>query len=887
MYLEKLEIQGLKSFAHKNELVFPGMVDQSKRGITAIVGPNGSGKSNVADAVRWALGEQSMKTLRGKKSEDVIFSGSDKKGKLSMAEVSLHLNNEDGQAPIDYSQLVLTRRLYRSGESEYLINNNRVRLSDIQMLLAKAKFGQKTYSVIGQGMVEGFLNTTLAERKEFFDEATGVKQYQIKRDDSLNKLRNSYENLAQAEMLLSEIEPRLNSLTRQVNKLRKRDEIEKELKELQHQYYSYLWHDINGKFREVNDKYLELENTKIEKDKKIASLNEELSQLETESKQENEFQKLQRRLSEVQAEKDSISRRLAKLDAQLENKLEADGHFDLSFLVNKKEELNRQLKEIGDELASLRERWEKEKEKARELEEERKKIESKIEGVNSELEQLGSQDSDINIKDLHQRLEKAVQRLEEVDFSQDVQAVQDQVREIQSELRSLVSEYSALAGQSQESYKSDWQAIHEQLTDLTKKKDELSLGLNENNLRVSSYAERIKLLEERKSELENELSDIEGKLKKQSESFDYGELEKEREQVKQELDQKEKELDDINQEINKANAEEEKKRSRLFSLQKKVQELQVEVNEVNNRLQSLKIDSTRYETKLEDLEAEIREELGTVKDVKENERPEQVDCDKAKGRIGQLKKQLEQIGGIDPAVEQEYTETKERYDFLTGQVNDFGQAVDSLERVIKELDQTIKSQFDKEFKVIAQNFEKYFKILFNGGSAKIVKVMEEEKKEEEGGETAEGGKDVSKKNLSGIDVKRIKFLQKHNATGLAGIEIQATPPGKKIQSINMLSGGERALTAIALICAIISANPSPFVVLDEVDAALDEANSERLAKILDELSHKTQFIVITQNRASIRKANVLYGVTMGDDGISKMLSVKLDEAKRYNANAAN
>jgi len=887
MYLEKLEIQGLKSFAHKNELVFPGMVDQSKRGITAIVGPNGSGKSNVADAVRWALGEQSMKTLRGKKSEDVIFSGSDKKGKLSMAEVSLHLNNEDGQAPIDYSQLVLTRRLYRSGESEYLINNNRVRLSDIQMLLAKAKFGQKTYSVIGQGMVEGFLNTTLAERKEFFDEATGVKQYQIKRDDSLNKLRNSYENLAQAEMLLSEIEPRLNSLTRQVNKLRKRDEIEKELKELQHQYYSYLWHDINGKFREVNDKYLELENTKIEKDKKIASLNEELSQLETESKQENEFQKLQRRLSEVQAEKDSISRRLAKLDAQLENKLEADGHFDLSFLVNKKEELNRQLKEIGDELASLRERWEKEKEKARELEEERKKIESKIEGVNSELEQLGSQDSDINIKDLHQRLEKAVQRLEEVDFSQDVQAVQDQVREIQSELRSLVSEYSALAGQSQESYKSDWQAIHEQLTDLTKKKDELSLGLNENNLRVSSYAERIKLLEERKSELENELSDIEGKLKKQSESFDYGELEKEREQVKQELDQKEKELDDINQEINKANAEEEKKRSRLFSLQKKVQELQVEVNEVNNRLQSLKIDSTRYETKLEDLEAEIREELGTVKDVKENERPEQVDCDKAKGRIGQLKKQLEQIGGIDPAVEQEYTETKERYDFLTGQVNDFGQAVDSLERVIKELDQTIKSQFDKEFKVIAQNFEKYFKILFNGGSAKIVKVMEEEKKEEEGGETAEGGKDVSKKNLSGIDVKRIKFLQKHNATGLAGIEIQATPPGKKIQSINMLSGGERALTAIALICAIISANPSPFVVLDEVDAALDEANSERLAKILDELSHKTQFIVITHNRASMRKANVLYGVTMGDDGISKMLSVKLDEAKRYNANAAN
>ena len=168
MYLEKLEIQGFKSFASKNVLVFPGMIDKSKRGITSIVGPNGSGKSNVADAVRWALGEQSMKTLRGKRSEDVIFSGSDKKGRLGMSEVSLFLNNEKRVAPIDYSQVVITRRLYRNGDSEYMMNNNRARLSDIQMMLARAKFGQKTYSVIGQGMVEGFLNTSLAERKEFF-----------------------------------------------------------------------------------------------------------------------------------------------------------------------------------------------------------------------------------------------------------------------------------------------------------------------------------------------------------------------------------------------------------------------------------------------------------------------------------------------------------------------------------------------------------------------------------------------------------------------------------------------------------------------------------------------------------------------------------------------
>lgn len=268
MYLEKLEIQGFKSFANKNTLIFPGILTGNQRSITSIVGPNGSGKSNIADAIRWALGEQSMKTLRGKKSEDIIFSGSDKKGKLSMAEVSLFLNNEDHKTPIDYSQVILTRRIYRDGESEYLINQVRVRLSDMQILLAKSNFGQKTYSVIGQGIVEGFLNTTLSERKEFFDEATGVKQFQIKRDDSLNKLIRSYENLNQASMLLSEIEPRLKSLTRQVNKLKKRGEIETELKELQKNYYSKIWHEINGKFSDYNKNFLDVERVRLEKEKK-------------------------------------------------------------------------------------------------------------------------------------------------------------------------------------------------------------------------------------------------------------------------------------------------------------------------------------------------------------------------------------------------------------------------------------------------------------------------------------------------------------------------------------------------------------------------------------------------------------------------------------------
>jgi chromosome segregation protein len=377
MYLEKLEIQGFKSFASKNGLVFPGITAGGKRGLTSIVGPNGSGKSNIADAIRWVLGEQSLKTLRGKKSEDVIFSGSDQKNQLSLAEVSLILNNVDKSSLrffdeikiegdeikddtdvdkirefLNTDEIIITRRIYRSGDSEYLINNKRVRLSDIQMLLAKASVGQKTYSVIGQGMVENFLNTNAADRKDFFDEATGVKQFQIKREISLNKLEGSYENLQQVEMLLSEIRPRLKSLTRQVEKLKRRSEIEADLVSNQFNYYNFLYQEANTKLEKANTKFLELEKIKIDRDDKLNKLNEELNLI----RNTNNFQEintLQPKLKELEAEKNQLLRQLAKLQAELEVQLESQGQFDVSWLNNKNSELNSELEKIGTEINSL------------------------------------------------------------------------------------------------------------------------------------------------------------------------------------------------------------------------------------------------------------------------------------------------------------------------------------------------------------------------------------------------------------------------------------------------------------------------------------------------------------------------------------------------------
>jgi len=878
MYLEKLEIQGFKSFANKNQLVFPGMLTAERRGITAVVGPNGSGKSNIADSIRWVLGEQSMKMLRGKKSEDVIFSGSVKLGKLGMAEVSLHLNNEDRKAPIDYSQFVLTRRLYRDGVSEYLINGSRVRLSDVQILLAKAKFGQKTYSVIGQGIVEGFLNTSLAERKEFFDEATGIKQYQLKRDDSLNKLKNTYDNLSQAQMIVLEIEPRLRSLTRQVNKLQRREEIESSLRELQLSYYRQAWHEINDKFSELNGEILEIEKVRLDRDKKLSANLQKLNQLEKLKGPNGNFSDYQVELSRLQNQKESINKQLAKIEAALEIKLEASGNFDLSWLNNKKRELANETKLLDDQISALAASIEEITKNERVLRTERERLAAEIKALNENFIKKNSGSGNDHIKKIDRDLKVLFSKLESAEQEEDPEKVRSILKEIKEDLKKIL-ELSAETGV--ETF--DFQG-QSKLLDLAEQQEKIIIELNRKTADLSIRTEKLKMIEEMRRRLSNELLGVENKLAASEKKGLTADNEEAQAELMNQADEIEKQIAALKNSIAAATQKEAEERAMLFDLQKNIQNFQQELNDLNQKLNDLKISSTRYETRLEDLDAEIRKELGGLKEVQETRVSEAVELGSLSEKIQALKRQLDQIGGIDAEVEKEYQETKERYDFLSSQTSDLENTILSLEKIIEELDLIIKERFDKEFKEISAKFEEYFKILFNGGVAKIIKVMESDLEEEEEDSAtpkgeAEGEKTEKADPQTASTLKKIKFLQKHNATGLAGIEIQATPPGKKIKTVAMLSGGERALTAIALICAIINVNPSPFVVLDEVDAALDESNSERLAKILDDLSHKTQFIVITHNRASMRRANVLYGITMGDDGVSKLLSIKLEEGE--------
>lgn len=1087
MYLEKLEVHGFKSFANKNKLIFSGLVDGQKRGLTAIVGPNGSGKSNVADSIRWALGEQSLKTLRGKKSEDVIFSGSDKKNQLGMAEVSLFLNNseskvtlkklEEGEVENELDQIikncaeiVITRRVYRNGESEYLLNGSRVRLSDIQMLLIKASFGQKTYSVIGQGMVENFLNGSTAERKDFFDEATGVKQFQIKRDSSLNKLEASYGNLQQVDMLLTEIKPRLKSLTRQVEKLKKRSEIETDLKVNQFNYYHVIWHEINKKLETANLKFLELEKVKLDREKKLNKLNDELNKIRN-ADNFQEINELQPQIKDLENQKNQQLKQLAKLQAELEVQLEAQGQFDVSWLNNKSEELKNDLEKIENEINSseknnykqledsLRDELKivdtdidknyirrkqiatQEEEKNyflkqitkldavleanleaqgqfdvswlnnkyeelslmlknnsseieelrlqnnRDLETElRRKLDlvrNKIEELNQELNKIknnlkksspkenSSEEISKVIEEFLKKLDdlknetdlnkiKAVIQLAKNDFKIKIKIFIDgenseqinRIKEIQDELMALTDERQNINNQLNEerlrlssiserlrlledkerqtnreitdikeklakaqvkfdatSIENEKQAINKKIVALDKeleslkheeksrelqeKRQEIVSKINDSRLKSSALQERARLLNDRRNQLSSEVQNIKIKLEKSQVKFDASGIEREKTVINTKLNGLNNELKNLNEKLDGINIAKESEKSQMFDCQKDINVIQQEINLLSEEINNLRVEATRQETKLEDLEATIRNNELNIQEIINHQLKESViETERWNRKINEAKNQLEQIGSIDPETEKEYNETKERFDFLSNQTADLNQAIKSLEEIIYELDLNIKNRFDQEFKIISEKFNDYFKILFNGGAARIFKVMLEDAEKEENKNSEITGNGITptaqnnnntnneEKNILDEKLKKIKFLKKHNAVGLAGIEIQATPPGKKIQAVSMLSGGERALTAIALICAIISANPSPFVVLDEVDAALDESNSERLAKILDDLSDKTQFIVITHNRASMRRASILYGVTMESDGVSKLLSIKFDDLKK-------
>jgi len=885
MYLERLDIQGFKSFAHKVTLEF-------RRGITAIVGPNGSGKSNTADAIRWALGEQSIKMLRGKKSDDVIFAGSDKKTRLSSAEVTLTLNNEDRRAPIDYSEMALTRRINRAGEGEYFINKSAARLHDIQLMLAKANFGQRSYSVIGQGMVDSFLVVSPQERKELFEDATGVRQFQIKRDQAVTKLDHTQENLQQAEAIVLEIEPRMRSLTRQVKRLERREEVERELRAKQREVFG---RELRTLALERGQQHAEFEKTDVVRAKfehELGGIQAELSAIEREQTTSEVFQRMQTEYTKLLNQKNALVEELASLQGRAHAEALASGDVDLVFLERRLAELKRKITEAESERDLANQEQQREQRGRETKRAELDKLSAEFARLDAALEKaraafseeglLKPEELKTALVELMAEADSVVDALEKIE---NVEQIAKLKRDAAKFKQSMVAVRTRLDA-SQLHDPAELIAVQGELSEFSKKREALARDVAEAETRARVAEERQRTASATLDGLQTELTEVERTLtsvKRQASSPEKAaaELSQRRGEIEGETVRLDRDLAKVREEISSFHQTEQKKKDRLFGLQKTFQDIQHKLNVQTQAVNDIRIVLAKLDTRREDLVRELTAELpedvraATLADADTKGQTGSTSTEEQEN-ILQLKHQLELIGGIEEGTTAEYEQTKERFDFLTTQIADLTKAKADLEQVIAELDETIKTLFDASFEQINEQFSKFFRTLFNGGRAKLTLIKQDVAEKVTNSDDEDDEDDEDEEDLEApqpaaqpAKVKRV----------VAGIDIQATPPGKKLSSIAMLSGGERALTSIALICAIIANNPAPFVVLDEVDAALDEANSMRFAAILEKLSEKTQFITITHNRATMEKANILYGVTMGDDGISKLLSIKMEDVE--------
>ena len=871
MFLKKIELQGFKSFANKAELQF-------NRNLTAIVGPNGSGKSNIADAIRWATGEQSQKILRTKKAEEVIFAGSDKKSRLGMAEVNLHLDNSDGKIPIDYKEVVITRRIFRTGESEYIINKSKVRLSDIQLLLAKASFGQHNYSIIGQGMIDSILSQSASSRKSFFDEATGVKAYQIKKDKSQHKYTRTQDNLSQSKAILHEISPRLKYLTRQVNKLAKQKEVKEKLEGLQYNYYGFLVSEIKKETKKIKNDLNEKEDSKSDLNKRLNKIQEKLNNEESKNSYSQQFEEIQEKYNELSNKKNKLVRDKIIYEGKLNLKFSNSGKDNINWLNNQKTELEEEKDNNNRELSKYKDNFEQIKKELKEKTEKQNEFVNKINKIQSQLEESLENDNESDddeiknkIKSLNTKIQDIIKNIEEISH----QELKKEIYFISKEIEFLNKKINQDdPNEDNKNYKKLQNKFQEYLKNKDSYVNEIYELKNNNNLAEI----KIKNIEDRQSEIESKLEKIVLEIK-MADSQDKTEAHEKIIEMVNNIDKKinkiNKDIDEAKEELDNLNSKNEKNRKSLFEMQRDARDIQEKLNKQNSKIQDINIELTRHQTHYEDLNREI--EYEEIDKEKLNYDIEDINKNETFNEINKYKRQLSQIGGIEEDIQNEFDEVKTKHGFLEKQIIDLEKASQNLKKIIDDLNIKIEEKFYLNFKKINETFNKYFQILFSGGHANLTIQKETLKKLSEEKETEE--KVASDENSDEEEIENKTYEGKKEI--ISDILISVKLPGKKQANMTFLSGGEKALTSIALICAIIYNNPSPFVVLDEVDAALDEANSERFAEIVNNLKDKTQFICITHNRATMHKADRLYGVTIDNNSISKLLSISFNQAEQY------
>ncbi len=979
MHLKSIKANGFKSFADKTEFLF-------EKGITAIVGPNGSGKSNVVDAIKWVLGEQSVKNLRGSESmKDVIFYGSASRSGQNRAVVSLTIDNQDHYLNSEFNEIEIKRVIYQTGENEYYLNNVKVRLKDITDLLTDSGAGKESFNIISQGSVTSVVHSKPEERRPIFEEAAGVLKYKKRKEDSLKKLEQTQDNLEKVDLLIKELEVSLAPLKEQSAKAIQYQDYKKELENIE---ISLITHDITA----INEEYQQAKNDLAVLKEQENSFNvqnsEEISQIEkrklTSLKLDDEINKANEEIlsltnaianletqSEVlkernkyQTAKDTVNQNIIELKERslsLKSRLELL-HSDLDVvkqnLANKEETLQNTQAELDKSQAKHNQLSNECASQTRNIQQLQNSISiltaniensdrlpysvrnvlnnPRLKGIHGTIANLIDTEAtymtaidialgmnaNVVVVDNEKCAEKAIEYLKENRLGRatffPLNVIES--RSIDRQTLDIAKRFKGFIGVADELVKYDSQytnIIKNQLGNVLVV-DSLP-SLNELG-KLTSHRYRIVSLEgdilhtggsitggsiknnnsilkdkqdliEYKSALakaeiqlnksQNEYLASQNSIDKLKEAIEKNTLEIAT--LKEQINSKEQELENIEKQFNSTandlkgnediltnqldkalnqlledlyakNTEKDKKQKHLAALRSQKSDLATEIMELeksnreNNanynrwqqQIKDKEIQISKMDVKLDNLLINLNETYSLTYEKANSEYLLDIDIDTARLKVSSLKTQINNLGLVNLGAPEEYNRVNTRYQFLSSQKAELETSIAEIKSIISEMDDIMITRFKETFDAVNQEFAKVFKILFKGGSGYLKLTNEED------------------------------LLN-------TGIEIIAVPPGKKEHSTITLSGGEQSLTAIALLFAILNIKTVPFCILDEVEAALDEANIDTFGKYLQSIKNQSQFIVITHKKKTMEYADTLYGITMQEKGVSKIVSVKLED----------
>ena len=976
MYLKELRAYGFKSFADKTVIEFG-------KNINGIVGPNGSGKSNIVDAVRWVLGEQSMKSLRGDNSLDVIFSGSESRKPLNSASITLVFNNEDRTLPIDFNEVSIKRMAFRTGENEYYINNERVRLKDIAELLSESGTAKESFNIISQGKIDEILSNKPEDRRIIFEEAAGVLKYKRRKEEALRKLDKTNQNLNRVNDIISELNTTVGPLEEASIKAKKYIQIKDRLSNIEVAVIAKSISDLNFEYQEGKKKIEELEN-------EISSLSTSNSTYDVDVlKHKDKLKNIREEINTKQVLLIELSKKEEKVTSDIR-------------LLQERNKYKEESSKISNNIITLKEELLNIKNELNNFNNDIDVINKKIENINDIINTLKIKNNDLVVKknNLNNIIIKNNRDIDSYKYKEEylenslnnnlsipkpVKAILDNpkfngVHNIISSLIETDSKYNiaistALGGAS--SYlvvdtpntakeliyylKNNnlgratfyplsvitGRTITEDILEIIKREEGyidiasnlVSYDKKYNNIitnvlgnvLVVDTIETANIISNKINKkykivtLDGQVVNVGGSLTGGAEQkitsplsikYELEEIEKRKEllvnknkEITKEIEIIDKELQTTNSDLytnqnmlleydNKKtiitnnisinskvyedkdkelkdlinitnNTDEEdalinslyKVKEEISNLNKTLTMLKVDednlsntineleetsrlsnnyINKKDKELNNLNIQINRIDVKLDTLLNDLSTDYNMTYDFAIDNYKLDIDMEEAKKEVVKLKNNLELLGNVNLDAPEEYDKVKERYEFLKKQKDDLVNAENTLYDIIKEMDSIMKTKLTETFEQARKEFKTVYRELFKGGRAELT--------------------------LTDPD----NILE-------TGIEIKAEPPGKKLQSISLLSGGEKTFTAISLLFAILNIRPVPFCLFDEVEAALDDANVEAFGKYLDKYRDNTQFIIITHKKKTMEYADILYGITMQESGVSKIVSVKLEE----------